>query len=223
MQEANDILTETAPLPRECGGGARRIGLFGGSFNPVHLGHLIMAQDAVQAGDLDELWFIPCGAPPHKEVRDLAPTEHRLAMLTRAISGDARFACCEIELRRTGPSYSVDTVRELTARHEGVDFFFLIGSDSLFDLHGWREAAELIRRCGWIVVARPGFDARALSPESLRLPPDLAARVTQCVVAGHPVGISSSDIRMRIAEGLDVKYLVPPAVERYIDEQRLYR
>jgi nicotinate-nucleotide adenylyltransferase len=192
----------------------RRVGILGGTFNPVHLGHLLIAQDAWETGRLDLLKFIPAAEPPHKRTGSLATARQRLTMIRRAIAGDPRFEVDDIEIKRGGRSYSVDTMRELRRREPDATYTFVIGSDSLAELHLWHDIAGLARLCRFLAVARPGADPK---------PPAAGLGIRYRIVTGHPVGISSSDIRRRCRQGKPIRYLVPAPVFRYIEAQRLYR
>lgn len=200
-----------------------RLGLFGGSFNPVHLGHLVVAQDAMELFELSRVLFIPCARPPHKPATELASAEHRLAMLEAALEGDWRFEACDIELRRGGTSWSIETARELRRLYPSAELVFIIGADSLPELHLWREVDALLALCRFVTVVRPGTDLEALNRLDLNLPPPWSRRLLEQVRVGHQIGISSTDVRCRVAEGLSIRYLVHPAVEMYIAEHHLYR
>ncbi|MDD5679262.1 MAG: nicotinate-nucleotide adenylyltransferase [Kiritimatiellae bacterium] len=198
------------------------MGILGGSFNPVHLGHLILAQDALEAFDLATVLFVPCDKPPHKPAAGLAPAEHRVAMLENALTGSHSFEVCDLEIRRGGTTYSIDTVRDLIKRHPKEELVFIIGSDTLPELHLWKDARELLRLCRFVTVARPGFDLTTMTEKTLNLEPDLVKILLANVAIGHQVEISSSDIRHRVAEGMSIRYLVPDAVDMYISEHSLY-
>lgn len=200
-----------------------RLGVLGGTFNPVHLGHLVIAQDALEHFELSKVMFIPCARPPHKVATELAPAAHRLAMLESAIEGDLRFEVSDIELRRGGTSYTIETMRTLAAEHPGVELCFIIGSDSLVELHQWREIEALLSLCRLVTLARPGIDLDALKSLDLRLKEPWPDRIRADIRVGHLVNVSSSDIRYRVAEGLGIRYLVPPGVDMYIAEHSLYR
>jgi nicotinate-nucleotide adenylyltransferase len=200
-----------------------RLGVFGGTFNPVHLGHLIMAQDAIEAFDLSRIIFVPCARPPHKPGADLAPAQHRLAMLETAIEGDLRFEVSDMEIQRGGTSYTIDTMRALAADHPGVEMFFIIGADSLVELHLWREIEALLGLSRVITIARPGVNLEALQARDLKLRDPWPERLRADIRVGHLVNVSSTDIRYRTAEGMSIRYLVPPGVEMYIAEHSLYR
>ncbi len=199
-----------------------RIGVFGGSFNPVHMGHLIMAQDALELFELSRILFVPCAQPPHKTVA-LAPAEHRLAMLQAALEGELRFEASDIELRRGGVSWSVETIRELRSVYPGAEITLMVGSDSLPDLHAWRDVHTLLQLCRVVTLARPGVDLDALGRMDLKLESPWSERLRAQIRVGHLVHISSTDIRYRVAEGMSIRYLVHPAVEMYVLEHRLYR
>ena len=200
-----------------------RIAIFGGTFNPVHVGHLIAAQDAHEIMGIDRTIWVPVAEPPHKPSPDLAPGDDRLRMVNLAVAGDPRFEISDMELRRAGPSYSIDTVRECLRRLPDAEICFLIGSDSLADLHTWREIRALLDLCRFVTVARPGFDAAGINPERLRLPRETCAALLANVVEVHPVAVSSSEVRARVARGLPIRYLVPDPVVSWIRERGLYR
>lgn len=200
-----------------------RIGILGGTFNPVHMGHLIMAQDALELFELSKVLLIPCAHPPHKAGNELAPAAHRLAMLEAALEGDLNFEVSDLEIVRGGVSYTVDTLKALRAEYPDEELVFIIGSDSLPELHLWRDIGELLSLCRIVTIARPGTDPRRLEALDLKLPVDASERLKADIRYGHPVGVSSTDIRYRVAEGMSIRYLVPPPVEMYIAEHSLYR
>ena len=198
------------------------IGILGGSFNPVHLGHLILAQDAFERFELDRVYFVPCACAPHKPADLLAPAEDRLAMLEEAIEGDPRFAVSRAEIDRGGVSFTIDTVREFRQLFPGSGLHFIIGADTLTELKSWRCIGELLSLCAFVTLARPGFRTADVRDEDIGLPPPWPDRLRARVATGHAVDISSTDIRMRLAEGLSIRYLVPETVEMYISEHHLY-
>jgi nicotinate-nucleotide adenylyltransferase len=200
-----------------------KVGIFGGTFNPIHTGHLVVAQDALEALRLDSVMFLPCANPPHKSPESLAPASQRLQMIRAAIKGDDRFSVSDIEIKRGGKSYSVDTVRELRRRHPRTDWFFIIGSDSFKDLHGWREIETLSRLCEFVVVARPTFDMRKMTAGRIGLDAATFKRVSRHQLRAHLVDISSTEIRERVRAGKSIRYLVPPAVAAHIKKNSLYR
>lgn len=198
-----------------------RIGILGGTFNPVHLGHLIIAQDAMEQVGLDRVKFIPSATPPHKKSDNVVAVAHRLRMINLAIRGRKEFEVDDLEIRRGGTSYSVDTLTVLKRRHPRTPFYFIIGADSLRELHLWREVGELVKLCTFVTVPRPGFDAKPVVDP--RLDAATRRRLRQRVLRGHACDIASRDIRARVAGGLPIHYLVPDAVRVYIQQHRLYR
>jgi len=199
----------------------RRIGIFGGTFNPIHLGHLLTAQDASEQLRLERVIFIPSAAPPHKVVDKLASARDRLQMIKLAIRGHDRFEVDDLEIRRGGKSYSVDTLRELRRRHPRATLYFIIGADSLQELHLWREVRRLVTLCTFVTVPRPGFEPKPVVDP--RLDAATRRRLRQQVLRGHACDIASRDIRARVAEGKSIRYLVPDAVREYIRTRQLYR
>ncbi|HUJ10223.1 MAG TPA: nicotinate-nucleotide adenylyltransferase [Verrucomicrobiae bacterium] len=198
----------------------KAIGILGGTFNPIHLGHLLMAQDATEQLELERVIFIPSATPPHKTVDKLASARDRLQMIKLAIRGNKRFEVDDLEIRRGGKSYSVDTLTQLKRRYPRAEFFFIIGADSLQELHLWREVKRLVTLCTFVTVPRPGFQAKPIIDPRL----DVATRrrLRQHVLRGHACDIASRDIRTRIANGRSIRYLVPDAVHQYIRRRRLY-
>jgi len=200
-----------------------RLGVLGGTFNPVHLGHLVMAQDAFEHFEMSKILFVPCARPPHKSSSDLAPANHRLAMLEAALEGDLHFEVSDIEIRRGGVSYTIDTMRSLAEANPGVELCFIIGADSLLELHIWKEIESLLKLCRIVTIARPGVDLAGLDAFDLQLPPLWQESIMADVRVGHLMNISSTDIRYRAAEGMSIRYLVSPPVDMYIGEHSLYR
>jgi|APTNR8051073442_1049403.scaffolds.fasta_scaffold00090_75 nicotinate-nucleotide adenylyltransferase len=201
---------------------AERVGIFGGSFNPVHTGHLVMAQDALERFGLHKVLWIPAAQPPHKLSQALAPAADRLDMLRLALQDDPRFEVSEEELNRGGVSYTVDTVQRLQTRRPEVQWTLIIGGDTLCELHTWKDIGRLLTLCQIVTVARPGFAADKMDPTLLRLPEPWPRKLLADVITGHRVEIASSELRQRIQRGQSIRYLVPEAVERYIRERRLY-
>lgn len=200
---------------------AARIGVFGGSFDPVHLGHLTVAQDAVEQLELDRLLFVPAAISPHKQ--DAVPTEgrHRLAMLRLATEDNPSFAVSDMELARGGVSYTVETLAHVHEACPKADLFFIVGLDSLRDMHRWRQVDRIFDLCTVVPLARGGEDPAAVERQS-GLPDPLKKQLLDRLIRIHEVEVSSSEIRMRAAEGLSLRYLVPPGVQMYIAEHHLY-
>jgi len=199
-----------------------RIGILGGTFNPVHMGHVGMAADALTGFDLSQVMFIPCANPPHKDAPALAPAADRLAMLRIVTEENERFVVSDMEVVRGGISYSVQTVRELTVQIPGAELIFVTGTDSLGELHMWKDVQELLSLCEFKTFERPGYPGAAFTVESLRLEQIVAERLIANIVVGHPVDVSSSEVRHRVASGKSVDGLVDPAVADYIREHCLY-
>jgi nicotinate-nucleotide adenylyltransferase len=195
------------------GPNVKKLGILGGSFNPIHLGHLVLAETAREALGLDRVIFIPAKLPPHKRAAALADGADRLAMVRLAIAGNPALAVSDIELRRPGISYSVATVRALRKKlGAGAPIYFLIGMDTVAELPTWREIARLARLCRFVPLSRPGHgrpNAAALERAVGRL---RARALLQRALAMPPIGISSSEIRRRVADGRTIRYLVPDAV-----------
>ena len=200
-----------------------RIGIFGGTFDPVHLGHLIMAEQCREAGELDEVWFIPAARPPHKQDRSLTSFGQRVEMLALAIAGMPAFRVNELEKDRAGPSYTADTLAELHRLHPQTDFALLLGSDCLPDLPEWHQPERILELAELLIYARPSWPALTAESlrESLRLSENTAFRMRW--VPGPSVDIASRDLRQRAAEGRSLRFLMPRAVECYIEEKKLYR
>ncbi len=203
--------------------GMKRKGILGGSFNPVHHGHLILARDALEAFALESVVLVPCATPPHKPATLLAPAAHRAAMLERALAGDPQLVWSRLELDRTGISYSVDTVSALCAAEPDVEWHFIIGADSLPELVTWHRIEELLAGCRCVTMQRPGMPDQATLRAAIRLPAPWPDRLLGDLFPGHLVDISSSDIRRRVAVGRSIRYLVPEPVEAYITEHHLYQ
>lgn len=202
---------------------ARRIGIIGGSFDPVHIGHLIIAQDAAERLELSEVVFIPAAIPPHKQHLQRIDAGHRLNMLKLATESDLRFSVSDIEVQRGGVSYTVDTLRNLCDVYPDATLLLIVGSDTLMDLHTWHEIEEILERCDVATFLRPGEDAVGEIRDKIQLPAEHKERLLENVIDAHQIEVSSSEIRMRLAEGLSIRYLVPPEVEMYIYEHGLYQ
>jgi nicotinate-nucleotide adenylyltransferase len=194
------------------------IGVLGGTFDPIHMGHLIIAEEARVKLPLSEVLFVPAGQPWLKQDGDIAPAVHRVEMVRRAIADNPYFKLSTLEVERPGPSYTVDTLtmlRKQLGRKAGL--FFLLGRDALAEVALWKEPHKVVQLCKLVVAPRIGSkDLRHLE----KAIPGLLERVIQLDMP--VIGISSSEIRQRIAQGLPIRYLVPPAVEKYITEHRMY-
>jgi nicotinate-nucleotide adenylyltransferase len=188
-----------------------KIGLYGGSFDPIHLGHLLAARAALEEIGLDKVCFLPAARSPFKQGAPPTAGPLRLRMLRLALAGNPMFEVDSLEIDRGGVSYSIDTLRDYAGRFPGAEFHFLIGADHVRQLPEWHEAAELAARTRFVVIPRPGQDA-----------PDLPAPFQGVVLRGFPLALSSSQIRERVRAGLPVDGLVPPPVAEAIQNNRLY-
>lgn len=205
--QAHDAVTARAD------GSVRHIGLFGGSFNPPHSAHLIVAETVRDQFGLEEIWWIPSYRPPHKSDEELAEAHHRLAMTERATDNNPAFRVLDIEIQRDGLSYTVETLRELQDAYPDTAFWLVIGSDSLRGFGGWHCPEEIVERVPLIVYKRPGAISSIGDPQ-------FANRVR---FADAPLlEVSGTEVRARRKKGRSIRYLVPDAVRRYIDEHALY-
>lgn len=202
---------------------AARFGLFGGSFDPIHFGHLIGARTIAERLNLDRVVLIPSARPPHKQGREVTEARHRLEMARRAVAGDPMFEVDDLELHRQGPSYTFDTVTEYR-RRGGADaeLFWLIGADSLPELPTWYRIAELVGIVHIVTITRPGW----LPPDPSQLEKAVGqAAAAQLLRGCEPtpgIDISATTIRTRVRENRPIRYLVPEPVESYIREHSLY-
>lgn len=201
-----------------------RLGLFGGTFDPIHLGHLVLAEACREACALDRVWFVVAGEPPHKR-GDRTSVSHRLEMARIATAGHPAFEVSEIEAHTPGPHFSYLTLEALRSERPADDLFFLIGADSLVDLPGWRHPERILAAASLVVVNRPGIDTSASADPAEALAP-LLSQLPDARPVMHvsipPIGISSTDLRRRVAEGRSIRYQVPRGVEAYIEAQNLY-
>jgi nicotinate-nucleotide adenylyltransferase len=198
------------------------IGIFGGTFDPPHQGHLILAERCREEAGLDQVWFLPAYVPPHKTDRVITRFEHRCEMVTLATTGQPAFRVEPIEKELPPPSYTAETLAVLTARHPDHQFALIIGGDSLHDLPTWYQPVRVVKQAKLVAVPRPGVQpVPALELASkLGLP---ASEVRLQVVECPQVDISSRDIRGRVKEDKTIRFLVPRSVEEFIRERRLYK
>jgi nicotinate-nucleotide adenylyltransferase len=197
-----------------------KLGIFGGTFDPVHFGHLLLAEQCREQCGLDEVRFVPAGTPPHKLVQAIAPGKQRAEMLDLAMSWHAAFRIDRRELARRGPSYTVETLRDLHAEDAARELFFLLGADSLADLSTWREPRAIFELATLVVVNRGDRPPPDAAPVWQTLGADFSHRLQ--VVSIPACDLASSDIRRRVGAGLSIRFMVPRAVECYIETHRLY-
>jgi nicotinate-nucleotide adenylyltransferase len=195
-----------------------RIGIFGGTFDPPHLGHLVLAERCREDARLDEVWFLPSFDPPHKD--RVSRFDHRCDLVALATTGQPGFKVDPIERDLPPPSYTARTLAELHARHPGSEFALILGADSLDDLPGWHQPRRVVEQAELVVVPRPGEGLMSAEELAGRLGVD---RVRMTVVGCPLIGIASRDVRQRVADGKTIRFLVPRAVEEYIRERKLYQ
>lgn len=205
-------------------GKPRRLGIFGGTFDPVHYGHLLLADCCREQCSLDEVWFLPAASPPHKRQRTLTSAQARIEMLELAIGGYAPFSVCTLEVDRGGLSYTVDTlveIKQLETRQERpeAELFFLMGGDSWRDLPSWKQPERICQLATLVIVRRP----QSPPIELAGLPQAGPSSLPPLVVEMPQMDLSSSELRERVAAGRSIRYRTPRAVEKYIETHGLYR
>ncbi|MBI5779924.1 MAG: nicotinate (nicotinamide) nucleotide adenylyltransferase [Planctomycetes bacterium] len=201
----------------------KKIIIFGGTFNPIHNGHLRMARVLRSKFRPDKILFIPCHIPYHKNYQGLADPKHRLAMARLAIAGMPGLATSDMDIKRGGRTFSIDTVKALKRKYKaGTELYFVIGADSLIDLSRWYKIKELSRLCRFITIARTGFDSGKLI-KGLPFPKDVIDEMKRLYQSSPRINISSTRIRANIRAGKPIKSLVPRAVESYIRNYGLYK
>jgi nicotinate-nucleotide adenylyltransferase len=201
-----------------------RAGIFGGSFDPIHVAHLAVAEAALAGGRLDQVLFVPAGTPPHKPVQPEASDAERLHMVELAIAGHPAFQAVAIELERQGPSYTLLTVRELRRRLPGTDLFLILGGDSVRDLPTWWRADDLVREIDVIAFDRPGAMLRDSLPALAgRFGDRWVKRVEELRIEAPLLDVSATEVRRRVRAGQSIRRLVPASVRAYIEERGLYR
>ena len=192
----------------------KRIGILGGSFDPPHLAHLVLAASAHRSLDLDQVWFVPAGRPPHKNSKNRTPPETRLKLVRMALRGIPEFRVSAVEVDRRGPSFTVDTMEHFVGRAARNEWWLLVGGDMLADLPNWRRPERLLELASVGVMVRPGHPVRW---------PRALPRARHARIDAPRLEVSSSEIRERVRRGASIRYLVPEPVERYIDRHGLYR
>ncbi len=201
--------------------GAPRVGLLGGSFDPVHIGHLIIAEEARVRLGLSRVLFVPAGQPYMKAERGITPARQRLEMVQLAVESNPYFEASSIDIDRSGPSYTVDTLDVLrSALPRGRELYFIIGWDGLQSLPLWREPRRILDMCWLVAVPRPG----AVQPDLKEIEEAIPGLSERVIMLDRPLlSISSTEIRERVARGTSIRYLVPDAVAKYIEKHQLYR
>lgn len=191
-----------------------RIGILGGTFNPIHNAHLVVAAEVAQGFSLDKIIFVPSYLPPHKNDPDIAPSQDRFQMCLLATKSNPSFSVSSLELERGGKSYSIETVKEfLNIYGEDTKLYFITGADAILEISTWKDIEELFQLCEFIVASRPGFQTDKIDKHVLE---------RTHLIKVPALDISSTDIRRRVREGRNIKYLVPEEVEEYIYKHKLY-
>ncbi|MBI4302702.1 MAG: nicotinate-nucleotide adenylyltransferase [Chloroflexi bacterium] len=196
-----------------------RVGVLGGTFDPIHIAHLFVAEEVSYKLGLAQVIFVPAGQPYLKEEKAITLAAHRLEMVRRAIASNPRFQLSTLDIERAGPTYSVDTLVALRQQQPEAQFYFIVGGDTLAELPRWREPARLAELCYLVSVARPGYQSPPWATLEAAIP---QARERILVLDVPQMDISSTEIRARVAQGLPFRYLVPEAVAEYIVEHKLY-
>jgi nicotinate-nucleotide adenylyltransferase len=190
----------------------------GGTFDPIHYGHLVTAEEALWQFSLDEVLFVPTGQPWMKDRPDVSPPEHRYLMTVIAVSSNPHFRVSRLELEREGPTYTVDTLRALKDQYgEKTELFFVSGADAILEIFGWKDPEEILELARFIAATRPGYDIARFEREAPTRHPNVE------VMSVPALAISSTDIRRRVREGSPIRYLVPEGVKTYIEKSGLYR
>ncbi|MBC2721106.1 nicotinate-nucleotide adenylyltransferase [Desulfosporosinus sp.] len=198
----------------------KKIGIMGGTFDPIHYGHLVAAEMARGEFKLSKVLFIPTGTPPHKNRRDISAGEVRFEMVKRAIQDNPAFDISALEIEREGPSYTVETLRVLRRTWPEDELYFITGSDALLEIFSWREAEEIFKLIQFIGAARPGFDASDFFLKVQQEHPETQGKIHYLEVPA--LAISSTDIRARVRRGEPIRYLLPEPVRLYLEELGLY-
>ena len=198
--------------------------LFGGSFDPIHFGHLIVARSVAEQLNLDRVIFLPTATPPHKNATGRTAAVHRLAMVQLAVDGEPGFEVSEYDLTRQGPTYTVQTVAHFRGQlGPDAEIFWIIGGDSLADLHTWYHVSELVDQCRIVTAVRPGWERPSLEALRQVLSDPQVQWVEQGILETPRIDISSTDVRARVTAGRSIRYLVPEPVLAYIEGHRLYK
>ena len=192
----------------------------GGTFDPIHNGHLILAEHSRVAFGLEKVIFIPTGKPPHKEEENISSMDYRYDMTLLAINQNPYFHLSSIEIEREGTTYTIDTIKSLRTKYKNFEFYFIIGSDSFFNIHKWKDYEELLSLCKFIIVKRPDTDNLRLEYRVKEF--NQKYRDSIYILEAPLIDISSTRTRNRVKRGLSIKYLVPDAVELYIKKNKLY-
>ncbi len=200
------------------GSDGMRLGIYGGTFDPIHFGHLLLAERCREELQLDEVWFIPAGTPPHKQGRVTTPARARADMVEFAVSGFPEFKVSRMEMERGGPSYTVQTLELLRTADPSRELFLLMGADSIAELATWKDPARILELSQVVAVNRAGEVPNLLSVHALLEQTDRSVQIVDMPA----MGVSASEIRTRVAHGQSIRFLTPRPVEMYIRQHKLY-
>ena len=198
-----------------------KIGIMGGTFDPIHYGHLVAAEGARHHFSLDKVIFVPAARPPHKTQRVISEPEHRLQMTSLAIASNSRFEVSDLEVERAGLSYTIDTVRAVSELYSGAKIYFITGADAVLEILTWHKVGELLKMAVFIAATRPGYRLESLAGNFRGVFDKARGNIATMEVPA--LAISSTDIRQRVRDGRPIKYLLPEPVEKYIISTGLYR
>ena len=198
----------------------RKVGIMGGSFDPIHLGHLVVANEVLNIYNLDEIIFVPTGNPPHKD-KLRADSFHRYMMVYMAVLSNDKISVSDFEIRKNDKSYTVNTLKHFRQLYEDTDLYFITGADAIIELPHWHEAAEVIKLCKLVAVSRPGISMKEARQRIDEIENILGGTIEMLQVP--MLQISSTDIRGRFEKGISAKYLLPESVEQYIMKNKLYK
>ncbi len=199
----------------------KAIGIMGGTFDPIHYGHLVTAEAARVAFNLNTVFFVPSGRPPHKEGQEVSDQEARYLMTVLAVTSNKDFTVSRVEIERPGKSYAFDTVRYFKEAYPDTDIFFITGADAIKEILKWHRVNELLDYCYFVAATRPGYDLEELKARELNvLPPEKLEKIFTIEVTA--MAISSTDIKKRVKDNKTIKYLLPESVEAYIWKEGLY-
>jgi nicotinate-nucleotide adenylyltransferase len=199
----------------------RRLGIMGGTFDPIHYGHLVTAEGARYSFGLDRVIFVPSGRPPHKPGHIVSDPLDRYKMTCLAVASNPFFCASAIEVERPGPSFTIDTVRAVMQLYPGAKIYFITGADALLEIFKWKDFDILLTICNFVAATRPGYRLFELREKTASLPSGLKQNISYMEVPA--LAISSTEIRQRVHDGRPVKYLLPESVEDYIKKNKLYR
>jgi nicotinate-nucleotide adenylyltransferase len=196
------------------------LAIMGGTFDPIHNGHLVVAEQVRHSFACDKVLFVPAASPPHKNESTITAVADRLAMTKMAVESNPWFEVSALEIERPGPSYTIDTVREIKKNYQPENLYFITGADAVLEILSWKDVNNLLASCKFIAATRPGYDLSNLQQRLKALPKEYFKNIIPFYVPS--LSISSTDIRNRVASGKPIKYLLPESVERYIYDNLLY-